>query len=142
MIYEEWERTVPEAVTQDTIWRVQAFRLATFLTACAERDTRSISGNAKLGQMCGQLCRAAGSIAANIAEGYPRVSVRDRLRYYEYALGSAAEVKVWYLALEPSIGAEVLEQRFLVLRSITRLLITMIRSGRAPKPGPAAVISP
>ena len=31
-------------------------------------------------QSIGQLCRAAGSVAANIAEGYPRQSARDRVR--------------------------------------------------------------
>ena len=134
MTYDEWEVTVPAAVKCDTIWRVQAFRLALFLGACAENDTLTAESDARFVHTDAQLCRAAGSIAANIAEGYPRRSLRDRVRYYEYALGSAAETKVWYLGLEPRITADAFTERLELLRSISRLLLTMIRSSGAPRP--------
>ena len=133
MTYDEWEATVPAAVKQDVIWRVQAYRLALYLGSCAGDDSRSMHEDARLDQTVSQLLRAAGSVAANIAEGYPRQSGRDRIRYYEYALGSAAEVKVWYLNSRAAIAAGALEDRFALLRSITRLLLTMIRSARTPR---------
>ena len=133
MTYDEWEATIPAAVKQDVIWKVQAYRLALYLAACAGEDSRAIDGNPRLDQTLSQLVRAAGSVAANIAEGYPRQSGRDRIRYYEYALGSAAEVKVWYLNARHDLPAGALEDRFALLRSITRLLLTMIRSARAPR---------
>ena len=135
MTYNEWEATIPAAVRQDVIWRVQAYRLALYLAACAEEDTRAIAGDGRFAETASQLCRAAASIAANIAEGYPRQSGRDRVRYYEYALGSAAEVKVWYLSAHATLAPGVIEDRFALLRSITRLLLTMIRSARPPKAG-------
>ena len=137
MTYTDWEVTVSEAVKRDTIWRVQAYRLALFLSACAAQDTRDSVSDPRCVHTNAQLCRAAGSIAANIAEGYPRRSLRDRVRYYEYALGSAAEAKVWYLSLEPHIGSGTLGSRFELLRSITRLLLTMIRSSGAGRPAAA-----
>jgi four helix bundle protein len=132
MTYDEWETTIPTAVRQDVIWRVQAYRLALYLAACAEEDTRPMTGEARFAETAAQLCRAAGSVAANIAEGYPRQSGRDRIRYYEYALGSAAEVKVWYLNGRTVLAPGVVEDRFALLRSVTRLLLTMIRSARKP----------
>lgn len=132
MTYDEWAATVPLAVTSEVLWRVQAYRLALYLGACVEHDTRSLGDNGRFALTVAQLIRAAGSVAANIAEGYPRQSYRDRIRYYEYALGSAAEVKVWYLNTHAAMGGHVLEDRFAVLRSIARLLQTMIRSARHP----------
>jgi four helix bundle protein len=133
MTFDEWEATVPAAVKQDVIWRVQAYRLALYLAACALEDSRVMREDERLEQTASQLVRAAGSVAANIAEGYPRQSGRDRIRYYEYALGSAAEVKVWYLNARVALVARALEDRFALLRSITRLLLTMIRSARTPR---------
>ena len=131
--YDEWEPTIPLAIRRDVIWRVQAYRLALYLAACAEQDAQLMKADARFDQTISQLCRAAASVAANIAEGYPRQSGRDRIRYYEYALGSAAEVKVWYLSARTTLAPGAIEDRFALLRSITRLLLTMIRSARSPK---------
>ena len=134
MTYQEWQKTLPPAVTDDLLWRVQAFRLATFLGACVELDTRSLGRDGRYHQSVGQLCRAAGSVAANIAEGYPRQSARDRVRYYEYALGSAGEAKAWYLQARTLLPPPILDERYSLILSITRLLVTMIRSSRDPTP--------
>lgn len=132
MSYDEWEATVPEAIKIDRMWRVQAFRLASYLSACAAVDTREITDDRRYAQLVIQLRRAAGSAPANIAEGYPRISAKDRVRYYEYALGSAAEAQTWYMSLRELFPPEVLAERLSLLRSITRLLLTMIRSSRPP----------
>ena len=136
MTYDEWEVTVPDVIKIDRIWRVQAFRLASYLSACAESDTRSMADDRRYLPLAAQLCRAAGSVPANIAEGYPRQSPKDRVRYYEYALGSTEEVKTWYLSLREHLAPGRLDERLSLLRSITRLLLTMIRSSRPPHPLP------
>ena len=136
MTYEEWECTVPEVIKADRIWRVQAFRLASYLSACAESDSLELEGDAKVLPILAQLRRATTSVAANIAEGYPRRSTRDRVRYYEYALGSAEESKTWYFSLRAALDSVSLEARLSLLRSITRLLLTMIRSSRPPSSPP------
>ncbi|HEX2781802.1 MAG TPA: four helix bundle protein, partial [Gemmatimonadaceae bacterium] len=91
MTYEEWERTVPVEMKGEPAWRVQAFRLASFLSECADWDTDDAVGDPRYVEPAAQLCSAAGSIAANLSEGYARLSSGDRIRFYEYALGSAAE---------------------------------------------------
>jgi len=120
----------------DAVWRVQAFRLASYLARCASDDASALGGEARFAGQLGQLSRAAASIAANIGEGYARLSAPDRIRYYEYALGSAAECKSWYLSLATAMSSETLDARFELLASITRLLLTMIKSGRT-RPRPA-----
>jgi four helix bundle protein len=131
MTYEEWEREFPATLKTDLIWRVQAFRLASYAGDCAENDTVAAATDARLAPLAAQLCRAAGSIAANVAEGYSRRSARDRVRYYEYAVCSASESKTWYVRLRPTIDPPTLDARIAVLQSISRLLHTMIRSSRA-----------
>ncbi len=42
-----------------------------------------------------QAIRAAGSIAANLAEGFGRYTLADRRVFYRYARGSFEETKAW-----------------------------------------------
>ena len=133
MTYEEWENSLPEVVRNDVTFRVQAYRLASFLGACAELDTRSVVRDQRYLKSAAQLCDATGSISANIADGYPRRSGPDRARFFEYALTSTAEVKSWYLHTRIHLPPETLEARYALLTSITRLLLTMIRSSRRDK---------
>jgi four helix bundle protein len=80
--------------------------------------------------IAGQLYRAVGSIAANIAEGYSRSAGRDRVRHLEYALGSAREARVWYRAARPVIDPATIADRLEVLAQICRLLLTAIPTER------------
>src|SRR5690349_23360127 len=99
MTYEEWEAGVAEVLRRDAIWKVQAFRLASYLSAVAGADADEIAAAAWLVKSAGQLASASESIPANIAEGYARLSPKDRVRYYEYALGSVDETKSRYVSL-------------------------------------------
>ncbi len=111
---------------RDPVERLQAYRLAMDLTLKARAlvvRSRSDPGTSEIGP---QLLRATASIAANIAEGYSRTSVADRRKFYEYALGSARECHVWLTAA----GRDETEPEALVLISIRRLLLTMIRTAR------------
>jgi four helix bundle protein len=130
MTYEEWERTVPAALRADAIWRVQAFRLASYLGAAAGSDADRVADQPWLVKSAAQLASAAESISANIAEGYARLSPKDRIRYYEYALGSAGETKSRYLSLSRRFDPPLLDARLAILQSVTRLVLKMIRSGR------------
>lgn len=142
MTYDEWEVAVPRGMKDDAVWRVQAFRLASYLAASADRDSEAIANTPRLGKAAAQLASATASIAANVAEGYTRLSPKDRIRYYEYALGSAAEAKAWYVTLARSLDAPVVDARLAVLTSITRLLLKMIRSGRLQSPPAAPQLTP
>jgi len=50
-----------------------------------------------------QFRRAAISIPANISEGYPKQSLKDKIRFYEYAQSSMSECE-YYLILSEDLG--------------------------------------
>ncbi|HEX8849456.1 MAG TPA: four helix bundle protein [Gemmatimonadaceae bacterium] len=131
MTYDEWEATIPGEVKEDRIWHVQAYRLALYLADAAEFDTREAVRDPRFQHNAVQLCRAAGSVVAGIAEGYPRRSGKDRAKYYEYALTSLAEAKGWYLGMRTAVGGAEMTDRLATMRSIHRLTLTMMRSARA-----------
>ncbi len=141
MTYDQWEATVPATLKSDALWRVQAFRLASYLAAVASLDADGIAEAPWLVKSAGQLSSAAESIPANVAEGYARLSPKDRIRYYEYALGSADETKSRYLTLSRRLDPSLVDARLASLSSITRLVLKMIRSGRLMDP-PSAPLPP
>jgi four helix bundle protein len=126
MDYESWMKTVPAEITEDSLWKMQAYRFALFLSEIAWHDVTKLMGDKRTMDAAGQLYRAVGSIEANISEGYSRSSGRDRARFYEYALGSSRESRGWYYKGRHVLGAEVAEHRIHLLTDITRLLLTMV----------------
>jgi four helix bundle protein len=131
MSYEDWENSIPYAVKRDPTWKVQAYRLSLYLASSAWDDAELLGRDRRSALSAGQLCRACGSIGANIVEGYGRHSPADRARYFEYALGSAAEVRTWYIACRAALSGDVLDDRLTVLTSVSRLLLVMIRTERS-----------
>jgi four helix bundle protein len=111
---------------QDPLERLQVYRLALEATRVARTDALAMGGDPMLRELGGQLLRAAGSIAANVAEGYSRGTTAERRKFLEYALGSARECVVWY----ESVAHEERRDRIERLTSIRRLLLTMIRTAR------------
>ncbi len=98
-------------------------------------------GDARLHDVARQMIRAVGSVAANISEGYSRRSRAERIRFYEYALGSAYEASEWYESAERVLEAVALRDRFANLRSLKRLLLAMIQNERAAKASNTAMPS-
>ena len=110
---------------------VQAYRLAVAAADAACEDATAVAKLPPFAQVAGQLLRAAGSISANVAEGYARRSPRDRIRYYEYALGSLEETRSWYAVARRGLSEDVVESREPTLTSIRRLLLVMIANERS-----------
>ncbi len=96
MDYEEWERTVPEEIKCDSVWKIKAYRLALFAADLSWEDVTRLAQDRRTVALSDQLYRSIGSISANIAEGYSRGTGKDRARFYEYALGSTRESRDWY----------------------------------------------
>ena len=133
MTLEEWERSVPGALTRDVLWRVTAYRLATFLSDLAWRDVTKLMKDRRTIGLSDQLYRATGSIGANISEGYSRSTGKDRARLYEYAPGSARESRDWYFKGRFILGEKVVEHRLTLLEEIVKLLITLVPDQRATR---------
>ena len=89
MTYEEWEANVPAVLKEDTLWRVEAYRLGLFLSDLTWEDAAKLLKDRRTWGVADQLYRAAGNISSNVGEGYSRCTGKDRARFYEYALGSA-----------------------------------------------------
>jgi len=126
MNYEEWAGSVPDAITGDLVWKVEAYRLALFLADLGWHDVTRLSQDRRTLNLSDQLYRSIGSICANLAEGYSRSTGKDRARFYEYALGSARESRDWYYKGRHILGNEITSHRLRLLTQIIRLLLTMI----------------
>ena len=133
MNYKEWERVVPEAIKADSLWKMQAYRLALFPGDPGWHDVTSLQADPRTRGLSGQLYRATGSISANLSEGYSRGTGKDRARFYECALGSARESRDWYFKARHILGDTVSDHRLEILTEIIRLLLTMVpqQRGRA-----------
>jgi four helix bundle protein len=146
MTFDEWQQTVPDTLKADPLWRMEAYRLALFIFEIGWIDvTRLMKDERTLG-LSNQLYRATGSIGANIAEGYSRSTGKDRARLYEYALGSAREIRVWYYGARHILGEEVVQHRLSIVTQIIRLLIVAIphqrEAGTIREDNPTYDVSP
>ena len=128
--FDVWETTVDETEYADPLWRMAAYRFARYAMDSGWPDVRVLSRTHATRGVASQLYEALGSIAAHIAEGYSRSSGPDRVRFFEYALGSARECIAWYRAACPVLGADVCNKRIATLVRIRRLLLTAIPSER------------
>ena len=147
MTYEEWEAGVPAEITGDLLWRIEAYRLALFVSDIGWADTTRLVRDPRTVSLADQLYRSLGSVSANIEEGYSRGTGRDRARFYEYALGSAGETRGWYYRARHVLGERVAMHRVDLMTQIIRLLLAMVphqrggglREDEAPYPAATAL---
>ena len=133
MTYEEWTASVPVELTGDPLWRMEVYRLALFAGDLAWHDVSRLIKDGRTRSLADQLYRAIGSISANMAEGYSRRSGKDQARFYEYALGSAREARVWYYQARHTLPEAVSEHRIVLLTRIIRLLLKIVPATRGSK---------
>ena len=80
-----------------------------------------------------QFIRSAVSVAANIAEGYNRGSIREYLRFLNIARGSLAEVEYYVLFSQDAglLPSEAVEELSILVDDTGNLLLGLIRSLQA-----------
>jgi four helix bundle protein len=130
MNYQEWISTVPNEFTMDALWRMEVYRLALFTGDLAWHDVTKLMRDRRTPGLSAQLYEAAGSIGANISEGYSRSSHKDQARFYEYSLGSARESRTWYWKGRHVLGETVALHRIQLLTHIIRHLLNIIPAER------------
>src|SRR4051794_36413938 len=118
-----WEASCSRAITSDVIWKLDAYRAALFLVHEAHGDCAILRAALPGDETASQLRRAAGSISANIGEGYSRWSRKDRARILGYALGSARECVTWYESSRGVIADDIVEERLVLVTRIRSLLL-------------------
>jgi len=125
MNYQEWQKTVPDDITQEPLWKLEVYRLGLFVSDIAWQDTLILSKNLLTRDLADQLYRAVCSISANIAEGYSRSTGKDRARFFEYSLGSAREARDWYYKSRHTLKQEVVQHRIDLLTQIVKMLTVL-----------------
>ena len=128
-----WERACPRAITSDVIWKLDAYRAALFLLHVSRGDCKTMLSARPGTVVAEQLARAAGSVSANLGEGYSRSTRADRIRFLDYALGSARECVTWYQAARDLLPDDVIDERLSLLTRIRSLLLGLIRVVRGIK---------
>jgi four helix bundle protein len=142
--YDEWEASVPEAMRDDALWSMRVYRAALYAAELGSRDAERLRKDRAFSDVSDQLRRSAGSIGVNIAEGYSRLSRRDRSRFYEYALGSARESREWYYRAREPLVPGIANGRIALHPAISHILLVMLRkSHETPAaPGDQGLVPP
>jgi len=130
MNYEEWVKSVPDEIKSDSLWKIEAYRLALFATDLGWYDVTALMRDKRTLGLSDQLYRALGAISGDIAEGFSRKSGKDKARFYEYGLGSTRESRDWYYKGRHVLGEKITNHRIRLLTQVIRLLITMIPQQR------------
>jgi four helix bundle protein len=126
-----WEARIDGQERADPLWRMQSYRLALHALDVGWSDAQALDRTRIARRVAPQLYDALGSIGANVAEGYSRSSGADRVRFFEYGLGSTRESVVWYRAARPVLGGTIVTQRIEMLTQIRRLLLVTIPRERS-----------
>ena len=130
MTYDEWLLQVPDSVKNDPLWKFEVYPKALLLADLAWEDCGNMMKDTRGRAVAGQLIASAGSVSANIEEGFGRGFGRDYARFLAIALGSARESRGWYYRGRRLLEPKVLEHRFNLLDEIIALLVTHINKQR------------
>jgi len=121
--FDEWESGVPDSISSDPLWGFEIYRKALFLADLAWIDCNKLVSHHVGRSLVSQLIRSAGSIPANIEEGYGRGFGRDYARFQRIALGSAREARGWYFRCRHVLDPEITEHRMKLLNEIIAGLV-------------------
>jgi len=96
MDYEEWIASVPASLKQDPLWKFEVYPKALLLYDLAWDDCEQLMKDLRGRAIAQQLIRSAGSICANIEEGFGRGYGKEYAHFLRISLGSARETRGWY----------------------------------------------
>ncbi len=130
MKFDEWVANLPKEITGDSLWKMEAYRLALFATEIGWHDVTELMKDRRTMGIADQLYRALGSVSANLAEGYSQHTGKSRAQYYQYSLGSAREARDWYYKSHHILKDEVVQHRISFLTQIIKLLLIMVPQQR------------
>ncbi len=94
--------------------------------------TKTYPSEEKYG-LVSQMRRASVSVPANIAEGFKRQGIQDKIRFYNIAEGSLEEVKYFLILSKDLNYISSSEREFTQAESVGRLLNGLISSTRSRK---------
>jgi four helix bundle protein len=117
-------------MADEKVWRFQDLKVwqeGHKLVLMVYRITKKFPGEEKF-SLVSQMRRAAISIPANIAEGFKRRGLQDKIRFYNTAEGSLEELKYFFILAKDleytRSNGELVDQA----NTVGRLLYGLIRS--------------
>ena len=126
----EWLEQVPDRVKKDRLWELEVYRKALFFFDLVWWDCETLTRHDLGRPIAQQLVRSAGSISANVEEGFGRGFGKDYARFLTYALGSARESRGWYYRGRKLLKPGVLDHRLELLATIIAGLVTLSQQQR------------
>lgn len=129
----EWDARQPAHERADPLWGLLSYRVARFVLDLAQSDGRDLEHSSH-DHRVDQLLGAVGSVSANLAEGYSRLTRPDRARFFGYALGSARESVTWYASLRHVLGEETANERIELISRARRLVYGALKAARKGEP--------
>jgi four helix bundle protein len=130
MRYEDWEANVPSQIKSEAMWNFFGYRKALFLYDLCWKDCETLLKHPLGKTVARQLIRSAGSISANIEEGYGRGYSKDRLYFLRIAIGSARESKGWYYRAQELLSSKVIVHRLNLIGEVIALLVTELSASK------------
>jgi four helix bundle protein len=121
--YDEWLVQVPKSITKDPLWEFEVYRKSLFLSDLAWFDSDKLLADPRGRSTAWQLVESAGSVSANIEEGYGRGYGKDYARFLRISLGSARETRGWYYRGRHVFESEVVEHRMALADEIIASLV-------------------
>ena len=129
--YEEWRKTVPQAIRQEVVWEFYPYPKALFLFDLCWHDCEKLLRDTRGRRVANQLIDSVGSVSANMEEGYGRgLATKEFRQFLRYSVASAKEAKGWYFRGRHLLPAKVVEHRLQILSEIIALTLTEIKKQR------------
>ena len=132
--YETWMEQVHGVIKRAPLWSFVTYRKALFLADLAWFDAEKLLAVPQGKDIGWQLVAAAGSVPANIEEGYGRGFGKDYSRFLRIALGSARESQGWYYRGRHVFSTDVIDHRLMLLDEIIAGLVTTSEQQRNAPP--------
>jgi four helix bundle protein len=129
--FDEWVNTLPALLRSDPLWKSAYYRLAMYLYDLVWLDSVVISKDFRGREIVHQIVRSAGSVCANMEEGYRRgIGTADFVRIMRISLGELGETQGWYFRSRHILSIATLDKRIKVIQQAIALTVTAIDKNR------------
>lgn len=128
--FEAWVAQVPDVITSDPLWDLETYRRALFFSDLAWFDSEKLLDEPRGKRLAWQLVDSAGSVPANIEEGYSRGFGKDYARFLRISLGSCREARGWYYRGRHVFTPEAVNHRLNLATEIMKSLTNLAKQQR------------
>ena len=121
--YPDWEAQIPASITGDPLWGFLTYRKALFFADLAWQDAEKRLADPRGKATAWQLVDSAGSVPANIEEGFGRGFGKDYARFLRIANCSCREARGWYYRGRHVFEPEIIGHRMTLADEIISGLV-------------------